>query len=95
MWYTLDGGLNNFTFTENGTIDQNAWNLLSYGPVNIQFYVIDKLGRLGFAEVIIIKELQETEEIPGYNLILLVTSILIVSLIIVKADIHKVLKRKR
>lgn len=68
MWYTLDGGLNNYTFTENATINQNAWDSLQSGSYTLQFYVMDKTGKIGFAEVVIIK----TERaIPGYDLLLL------------------------
>ncbi len=95
MWYTLDGGLNNFTFTENGTIDQNAWNSLSYGLVNLKFYAIDKTGKVGFAEVNFNKQPQTIEEIPGFILPLLLMSVFILSLIIVRTSLSKILIRKR
>jgi len=34
-WYTLDGGLNNYTFTDNGTINPTAWAAVLDGPVTI------------------------------------------------------------
>ena len=55
-WYTLDGGLNNYTFTDNGTINPTAWAALLDGPVTITFYANDILGRFGSAEVIIEKD---------------------------------------
>jgi len=91
MWYTLDGGLHNFTFTENSTIDQNAWNSLSYGSVNLQFYAMDKTGKIGLAEITIIKNEQA---IPGYNVSLLLMSILFFGLIIVSANHGKLVIRK-
>jgi hypothetical protein len=84
MWYTLDGGLNNYTFSTNGTINQLAWDSLPYASVNLQFYAMDKTGKMGSAEVIIIKELQKTEEIPGFNLIILISIISMISVILVK-----------
>jgi len=57
-WYTLDGGLNNYTFTGNGTINPAAWAALLDGPVTITFYANDTFGRLGSAEVNIIKDTQ-------------------------------------
>ncbi len=55
MWYTLDGGLNNYTFTENGTINQAAWDVLPEGSVTITFFARDIVGNEAFEEVIIIK----------------------------------------
>ena len=52
MWYTIDGGLNNYTFTEfAGTINQTAWNALPDGTVIIRFYANDTTGNIGFQEV--------------------------------------------
>ena len=56
MWYTLDGGLHNYTFTVNGSIDQSAWNAISDGAVILKFYANDTLGHIGSAEVSIIKD---------------------------------------
>ncbi len=56
MWYTLDGGLNNYTFTANGTLDQSAWNAVAEGAVILKFYANDTLGHVGSAEVSIMKD---------------------------------------
>jgi len=56
MWYTLDGGLNNFTFLANETIGQAAWDGTSEGNVTLTFYANDTLGHIGSAGVIIIKD---------------------------------------
>ncbi|MHA2007261.1 MAG: hypothetical protein ACXABO_05840 [Promethearchaeota archaeon] len=58
MWYALDGGLNNYTFTENGLIDQAAWDTLSDGSVILHFYANDKPGNMGSASVNITKDTQ-------------------------------------
>ena len=58
LWYTMDGGLNNYTFTANGTIYQTAWNAMSDGTITLEFYVNDTLGYLGTDEVIIEKDSQ-------------------------------------
>ena len=55
MWYTLNGGLNNFTFRINGTINQFAWDALADGSVTITFYARDIAGNEVFEEVIVIK----------------------------------------
>ena len=69
MWYTLDSGLYNYTFTENGTIDQAAWNLVPNGQVELRFYAVDKVGYIAYEDVMIIKEKEAA--IPGYNLLIL------------------------
>ena len=56
MWYTIDGGITNITFTGNGTITQSAWNALPEGNVIIRFYANDSVGNIGFAEVTIRKD---------------------------------------
>jgi hypothetical protein len=56
MWYTIDGGLNNITFTTNETIDQNKWINLPDGPVNLIFYANDTLGHLSSSLIVIIKQ---------------------------------------
>ncbi len=55
MWHSLDGGVTNYTFTSNGTIDSAAWAALSDGSVNITFYANDILGNLASQSVTIIK----------------------------------------
>ena len=51
MWYTIDGGLNNFTFTVNGTIDPIAWANLGDGPISvtITFYANDTFDHMNSA----------------------------------------------
>ncbi|MHA2391276.1 MAG: hypothetical protein ACXAEX_04850, partial [Promethearchaeota archaeon] len=52
IWYTIDAGLTNFTFTgTDGSINQGAWNSLPNGTVILRFYANDSLGNLGFSEV--------------------------------------------
>ncbi|MFX1281026.1 MAG: hypothetical protein ACFFA3_16875 [Promethearchaeota archaeon] len=56
-WYTLDGGLTNYTFYSlSGTIDQDAWDLFDFESVTIFFYINDSLGKIGFDEVTIRKD---------------------------------------
>jgi len=56
-WYTLDNGLTNYTFTGlNGTINQIAWDNFGSGPITLRFYINDSLGKIGFDEVVVIKD---------------------------------------
>ena len=61
-WYTLDGGLHNYTFTGSTvTIDQSAWTALSEGSVTITFYANDTLGNLASESVNVVKSLPPPE----------------------------------
>lgn len=51
MWYTLDGGLTNIIFTENGTFDPIEWNKLMNGSITIIFFANDSIGNLVFSSV--------------------------------------------
>ncbi|UCC18231.1 MAG: right-handed parallel beta-helix repeat-containing protein [Promethearchaeota archaeon] len=82
LFYTLDGGLTNYTFTENGTIDQTAWNLLPMGQVKLRFYAIDKVGNMAYREILIIK--QKEAAIPGINPLLLLGMTLVYIYISIK-----------
>ncbi|MEE9574050.1 MAG: right-handed parallel beta-helix repeat-containing protein [Candidatus Neomarinimicrobiota bacterium] len=66
MWYTINDGVTNITFTTNGTISQLFWNQRSDGNVTIKFYAQDTSGNIGFAQVIIIKDTSS----PNINIIL-------------------------
>jgi len=83
MWYTLDGGLHNYSFTSNGTINQAAWDTILGGIVNIRFYAIDKVGNIAHRDVPIIKK-QQQEFIPGYNTVILMGILLLSCTILIK-----------
>ncbi len=56
MWYTIDGGINNYTFIENGIINQTAWTALTEGSVTITFYASDIIRNIGIDEVSVVKD---------------------------------------
>lgn len=57
MWYTLNAGNSDCTFTSDNTINQEAWKSLGNGTVIIKFYANDSEGYIGFAEVTIRKDI--------------------------------------
>ena len=60
MWYTLDYGVTNITYTLfNGTINQSEWNKIGNGTVDIRFYVLDRAGNAVFADVTVRKEISD------------------------------------
>ncbi|MHA2394385.1 MAG: right-handed parallel beta-helix repeat-containing protein, partial [Promethearchaeota archaeon] len=58
MWYTIDNGLNNFTFTANETINQAAWISMPDGVVTIKFYVNNTLGTIFSNEISVNKDVE-------------------------------------
>jgi len=56
MWYTIDGGINNYTFIENGIINQTAWAAKTEGSVTITFYASDIIRNIGIDEVSVVKD---------------------------------------
>ena len=76
MWYTIDGGLNNYTFTENGIIDQSAWEALPDGSVTITFYAIDIAGNEAFEEVTVIKGVPVDGLDPGVIALIVIVSVI-------------------
>ncbi|MFX1477574.1 MAG: OmpL47-type beta-barrel domain-containing protein [Promethearchaeota archaeon] len=58
MWYTLDDGLINKTFTGlTGTINQTEWDKKGHEVITIRFYANDSFGRVGYSEVVLNKDL--------------------------------------
>jgi len=51
IWYTLDGGLNNYTGAVSGTIHSTAWSNAGQGAVTITFYIKDSAGNWDSASV--------------------------------------------
>ncbi|MFX1600993.1 MAG: NosD domain-containing protein, partial [Promethearchaeota archaeon] len=89
IWYTLDGGITNYTITGlTGTLNQTAWEALSEGTITIRFYANDTAGKIGFKDLEIIKEIPEDLDglpiISFGNYYILFILITILSLIILK-----------
>ncbi|MFX1243266.1 MAG: hypothetical protein ACFFA7_18630, partial [Promethearchaeota archaeon] len=79
IWYTLDGGLTNYTGALSGTIDSIAWGNAGLGAVTITFYINDSVNNWDSASVVITKTsdlsisinspniAQWFSSIPGYD----------------------------
>jgi len=70
IWYSIDGGIINITFIENGSIHETEWNKISNGTVIITFYANDSNGDEGYAEVNVFKDIvvpQITINSPSLN----------------------------
>ena len=57
-WYTIDGGIMNFTFSGlTGTVSQTVWDDKGTELMTLRFYANDSLGHVGFNDVQIWKDL--------------------------------------
>ena len=57
-WYTIDGGLTNYTFTgTNGAINQGVWDGRPNGTVTIRFYANNTLGEESASQVTIRRDI--------------------------------------
>lgn len=86
MWYTINNSKIKYYFTENGTINQDAWNALNDGNITISFYVRDLAWNLGSNSVNLMKD---TSQIPGDGppsldpILIIVITLIIISVIII------------
>ncbi|MFX0043367.1 MAG: hypothetical protein ACFE8L_10680, partial [Candidatus Hodarchaeota archaeon] len=71
IWYTVDGGVTNYTCATIGTVNQTAWNYLQHGSVTLTFYTNDSTGFIWSSTVMISKDKapQITINYPEPNLL--------------------------
>ncbi|MFX1573324.1 MAG: hypothetical protein ACFFB0_11295 [Promethearchaeota archaeon] len=87
LWYTIDEGITNLTINLlTGTIDQTEWEKLMDGIVNITFYANNSEGFTANAKVMVIKHVmaKEPPAIPGYNLIIFIGILSLITFLIIK-----------
>ncbi len=85
MWYTIEGILGNFPFTElNFSIDQPTWDNLTEGPITVTLYVQDSRIEIGTISIVIIKSTPYAQGIPGYYLLFLLGILSVVAIILSK-----------
>ncbi len=75
IWYSLDGGVTNFTVNATGAIDQAPWAALANGEVTITFYARDIAGNEVSESVTLIKSVPSGLE-PGVIAIIVVVSVI-------------------
>jgi len=92
IWYTIDSGTTNYTIYQlTGIINQTAWDDAPYGNLTIKFYAKDFAGNVGNNEVIVekLKEGEEEPKILGYQLLLFISLISIITIIYLKNHYNK------
>ncbi len=96
MWYTLNNsGI--YYITENGTIDQGAWNALNDSNVLITFYARDSAWNTGSNSVILIKMTSQGpgDGVPPLDVILIIViSSIVISVIIIAGIVMRRLPKK-
>ena len=98
IWYTTDNGLANITvFALSGTINQTEWDKKENGTVLIMFYANNSDGFVSYAFVQVIKSVSDesSPKVFGYDLIILLGVISIITLMIKKKIFKQVLKKDR
>ena len=92
MWYTLDGGLHNYTFTgSTGTVNQSAWDALPDGTITLTFYASDYADNIGSAEVTIEKD----SLLPPENLLIIIIIVSIIFGVAIVVAVVFIVRRKR
>jgi len=94
-WYSVDGGLHNYTFVENGTIDQSAWESLPEGSVTITFFAIDMAGNEASEEVIITKSISPPPDGDDPTIVIVIIVISIGGVLIIIGVAYMFLQRRR
>ncbi|KKK71063.1 hypothetical protein LCGC14_2917710, partial [marine sediment metagenome] len=90
LWYTVDGGAENFVSVSSGiniiSLAQPVWDSLTEGSHTITFFANDTAGNLYNIEINIIKVLPSSGggAIPFGNLYLIFTGIAIIALILIE-----------
>ena len=90
-WYTIDGGVTNFTISGlTGYIDSTAWNNAPMGAVTIRFYSRDLAGNEVYQEVVVIKQSpSQPPSILGYDMVILISVLSFFSVLIINKISHK------
>lgn len=47
IWFSIDGGVLNYTFSGNGSIESNIWDLIDNGTFYLTFYANDSASNIG------------------------------------------------
>jgi len=55
MWYTINNSVTKYLFSQDGTINQTAWDAQMDGDIILNFYANDTLGNLANENIIISK----------------------------------------
>lgn len=94
IWYTIDGGVNNYTITpppewdQKGThgdyINEEAWDAAPYDAIDIGIYANDTMGNIGYEEVYVWKMKPEPPGIPGYTPLILISTLGVITAVYVK-----------
>jgi len=92
MWYTLNNSGTKYYITDNGTIDQDAWNALNDGDLVITFYAQDSALNIGFNSVNLSKSVSHVpnDGSPPLDIItIIIISAIVISIILIVGIVMK------
>ncbi|TFF63627.1 MAG: hypothetical protein EU521_00890 [Promethearchaeota archaeon] len=69
IWFTINRGSENYTFTEQNTI--TVWQWLDNGQYNITIYAQDAAGNIGVSKISLYKVSKQNPAISGYYILLI------------------------
>ncbi|MFX0007010.1 MAG: nitrous oxide reductase family maturation protein NosD [Candidatus Hermodarchaeota archaeon] len=98
MWYTINNSVKRYYFTENGTINQGAWDALNDGNVIITFYVRDITWKIGSNSIDLIKSSSQGPDggpFPFQIIIIIIISIILILVIIITGVVARGMTIKR
>jgi len=97
MWYTIKNSGIKYYITENGTIDQDAWNALNDGDMVITFYAQDNASNMGSNSVDLSKDISQgpNDGTPSPDLItIIIIGAIVISLIVIAGIVMRKLPNK-
>jgi len=100
MWYTINNSGVRYYFTENGTIDQDAWYALNDSNVIITFYARDIAWNIGFTSVDLIKNTSQIPDVPDDGpppldvITIIIITIIVISVIVIAGIVMRRMQTK-
>ena len=91
IWYTLDGGLTNYSCSTSGQINLTLWESLPDGTVTIRFYANDTLGNLNYLELTFEKQ-TEPPTGNGYLIEIILLAVLLIAVIAATLTFRKIFR---
>ena len=104
MWYRINNSGKRYYFTENGTINQDAWSALNDGDLTITFYARDYAWNVGSTSIDITKGVSQgsgdpkdpNDGTPPINIVFIVViSVIVVAAIVIAGLLMRSLPNRR
>jgi parallel beta-helix repeat protein len=103
MWYTINNSGKKYYFTENGTINLNAWSALNDGDLTITFYARDYAWNIGSTSIDLNKNTSQGPDEPDdpgdgsppLNIVFIVViSVIVIAALVIAGILMRALPKK-